>query len=157
MDCVGKQGKYVWVVAPGDSRILPITDLVINQIDVASGDPEEFKDKFACYPVWARSAAEHTPEYITSNDPEDPVFHSTCYMREREIIYLPREGSLEEANNKPYEFNGRCLPCDLWKKNTEHDSFSLPHMWKFADECENCKALESTTDTCMGRKCLGPP
>ena len=122
VDCEGKEGKYVFVMAKGTERILAVTELYVNQVSPTSGDPDEFKDKFVCYPVQAREAAEHTPEYITTDDPEDPVFYSTCFMREREVVYLPREEAAAPKAMASFEFHGKCLPCELYQKNRRYGS-----------------------------------
>ena len=128
VDCEGKEGKYVFVMAKGKERILAVEELYVNQLSPTSGDPEEFKDKFVCYPVEARTAAEHTPEYITTDDPEDPVFYSTCFMREREVVYLPREAGGTPKAMASFEFHGKCLPCDLYQKNRRYVLCAPPHV-----------------------------
>ena len=70
VDCEGKEGKYVFVMAKGKDRILAVTELYVNQVSATSGDPDEFKDKFVCYPVQARDAAANKFEYITTDDPQ---------------------------------------------------------------------------------------
>ena len=48
----------------------------------------------ACYGVEARTHHdESAPEFIVSLDPADPIFYSTCYVRERAVEFDPPYGS----------------------------------------------------------------
>jgi hypothetical protein len=54
---------------------------------------EEDQDPLICYGVEARIAKDSsTPEYVITDDPLDPVFYSTCYVRESAIDFLPLAG-----------------------------------------------------------------
>jgi len=152
VDCKGKAGKYVFVMLPGSGRILTITNLVVNQVSATAGDPQEFKNKFVCYPVEAREASEHTPEYIISDDPADPVFYSTCFIRTPNLFYLPPEDQSADTDPSKYEFMGQCLPCDLYKSNS-NPGFGVPNRWAWADVCRDCDALKDSPGTCAAPKC----
>lgn len=78
--------------------------------------------------------------YVRENDPEDPIFYSTCYRLEvkREFIGNPPcplcEG--EPSTTPPrWQIGDQCLDCQ-----SISDSSSLEHakFWKLADICDKC-------------------
>ena len=43
-------------------------------------------------------------------------YYSEGFMREREVVYLPREQAGAPKAMASFEFHGQCLPCDLYQK-----------------------------------------
>ena len=100
-----------------------------------------------CYGVWARPVTPTKPEYIVSTDPEDPIFYSTCYVREANITWLTSE--LEENSvSSPWRFNGQCLDCVSYHKNNNLDDaeFPVPH-WVVTKDADGCYDCDATADT----------
>jgi hypothetical protein len=107
---------------------------------MCTSDPE---DTVVCYGIEAQVHKDSsTPEYVVSNDPSDPIFYSTCYVRERAIDFDPPHGSesslageaeVEDAPDsgstfvsqsavagkvaKPqWKYNNKCLDCDSFDR-----------------------------------------
>jgi len=95
-------------------------------------------DRFMCYIVRPKQITDVTQtEYLVSNDPTDPVFHSTCYLK-----FVGRSFTDYEANytapdvDVGWRYNHQCISC---KEKAENDFTHnmLPH-WNVADKCVNC-------------------
>ena len=72
----------------------------------------------ACYGVEARESSSTAPEYVVSHDPEDPAFYSTCYVRERNVTWLPRVAGKEEPLREArWRFQNHCLDCGNYHEN----------------------------------------
>lgn len=137
IDCKGKKGKYVSIQLDGNDRIL--THGMKMQVSHNSplDDPAKYKDKMVCYGVAAVDQSPATPEIRISADPEDPVFYSTCLMREKELSFLAPEAGELKLPPEPYVFEDKCLECENFKDNTNFTSL-VPHWWRFADKCHHC-------------------
>lgn len=134
IDCKGKIGRYVWVQLPGAARILAV------DVRVFRSKPATMEDTMVCYGVEARVNTATQPEFVITDDPEDPIFYATCYSREKEITWL---GITQDAPNPPrWRFNNHCLNCTAYhaNKQTKADPLQLPQSWTLADgECMNCE------------------
>jgi len=134
VDCKGAVGKYVWVQLPGDKRILNVPNITVTYRTppVAKQGPA----KMACFMVQPRTRTPVTPEYITTNDPEDPVYYSTCYRREASVTWdFPP--AVDPPPAPSLIANMHCLTCDSFKKNQNTSSFFVPE-WTIADKCLEC-------------------
>merc|ERR1712130_805145 len=94
-----------------------------------------------CYGVNAR-VAQSLPvplmETVVSDDPEDPVFYSTCFVREEEIIWEPT-GKEQQPSPSKWKFDRGCIDCTLYSKNNApgHPDFVVPS-WAISDQCFDC-------------------
>jgi len=132
IDCKGAEGKYVSVMLPG-KRILDAT------IEVNAFRPELPEDSLVCYTVEARVQTQTTPEFVIAEDPEDPIFYSTCLVREPSVTFLPT-GNAMQAKAPRWKFNGHCLDCDSFiasKAPYNADAVNVNH-WKVSAACEDC-------------------
>lgn len=140
VDCRGAVGQYLRVHLPGGGRIFA-AQVSVNRANVIPTQPNQM----VCYAVHARIATQTTPEFITTSDPLDPIFYSTCYVRERKITWLP--SPVAQAVPTPHwAFNNNtCLTCDSFSRNqVEPDrpnDYTVP-IWVFADECVDCDASD---------------
>ena len=142
-DCQGATGKYVKVLVKGIGRIFDAT------VEVRYAKPPAPADSKVCYGVHARTA-QSLPiplmEFVTSDDPEDPVFYSTCYVREREILW-EATGNEQKPSPPKWRFGTGCLDCALYSQNKVPDSARSAHVvpsWATNDKCIDC-ALGSSS------------
>jgi len=162
VDCKGARGQYVWVRLPGSARALVFSVQVWRAYpDVPSLPAGE--NTTVCYGVRPRELTATQPEYVISLDPEDPIFYSTCYVRERNITWLDVAAGFT-ATPPRWRFNGRCLDCVAFNTNQELGNLSLPMTWTLAEEnCVNCdlevppapvtpRVLESFSGLCNSDK-----
>ena len=133
IDCKGALGRYVRVHLPGAQRIID-AEIVVNL-----QQPVLPVDAFVCYAVEAKAATETRPEIKITDDPMDPAFYSTCYVREQDIEWRPPVGKAKPAKSK-WQFNGQCLACDVYRRNLEpHDRAQMPAIpWAISERCEDC-------------------
>lgn len=134
VDCAGKTGKYVWVQLPGNNRILTV------DIGVYRVKPSITGDTTVCYGVHAREQTQTTPEFIISNDPEDPIFYGTCYSREFNITWLGIDQDAPSPSR--WRFNNHCMDCGVYHANKQStaEPWRVPQKWLLADgECMNCE------------------
>lgn len=139
VDCKGKKGKYVSIQLDGDNRILTHGLQFEVSHNSALDDPEKYKDKHVCYGVAAPPVSAATPEMRFSSDPEDPVFYSSCFSREKELYFLPPEDGKINPPPQPYIFEDQCLDCESYK-NGQQQTPNVPAVWKFSDpsQCFRC-------------------
>jgi len=145
IDCKGAEGKYVWVQLPGKRRILAGLDIKVNRYmpeTTAAGNPVG-PETLLCYGVRARVPTETDPEFVTTNDPEDPIFYSTCYVREKEVRWLRH---IEPEADTRWRFNGRCVDCDCVTENSALTR-TTPPVWRLADE-EQCRDCDAAGELC---------
>jgi hypothetical protein len=65
------------------------------------------EDHLVCYAVEAREQTETLPEFVVAKDPRDPVFYSTCFVRETAIQWLAPPGG-----NPVPETTDTCVDCN---------------------------------------------
>lgn len=109
---------------------------------LCSADPE---DTVVCYGVEAQVHADSsTPEYIVSHDPSDPIFYSTCYVRERAIEFEPPHGSESslagEIESDDADTDGYVGDKTVYQSAVDLES-ARPE-WKFNEECLSCDSFE---------------
>lgn len=104
-----------------------------------------------------------TPEFVISEDPMNPIFYSTCYVRERAVTFLPPpkgdaliKNSFTGAQNESstflealddrsrvhqWKFNGQCLKCASYDRNRRPGNIEVPSWHLVADgSCRDCDA-----------------
>lgn len=132
VDCGGNSGKYVWVQLPGANRIMYF-DVEINRAKPVGLT----EDTMVCYGVEARQASATAPEFVISDDVEDPIFYSTCYARERVVDWLAQDD--EEPPPPRWRYNHRCISCDSFQRNLIMPPSPLHSpRWEVPDKCDDC-------------------
>ena len=121
----GIVGKYVTVQLPGEERIADFS--VKAQYTTP---PQDIMNKQICYGLEARLETAVEPEYITTKDPNDPIFYSTCFVREpnREFLPLSKESKEEilKKSSNIIRHADHCLDCDVYRENLEQDALEVP-------------------------------
>jgi hypothetical protein len=143
VDCHGATGRYLRIQLPGNDRIIEF-----NSVQVNKAHPEGDENTMVCYGVEARTRTETDPEYVISEDPEDPIFYSTCYIRNKNITFLPT-GEPEKVVKPRWHFNGQCLDCENFHESLLGFNYSLygAHRWKFDSngQCVDCSSFVAST------------
>uniref|UniRef100_A0A7S3Z5X5 Uncharacterized protein n=1 Tax=Lotharella globosa TaxID=91324 RepID=A0A7S3Z5X5_9EUKA len=138
VDCKGKTGRFVRVRARGTHRYLAMKSVKVHRADVpttgvvpASGTP------MVCYGLEALAPDITRPEFVISEDPTDPMFYSTCYIRSKKIEWLPIGANPPRAHR--WSFNGKCLQCQSYAHNKDPSTavYTTPHWW-LSDTCKDC-------------------
>ena len=145
VDCGGATGKFVHVSLPGAfTRLLPVEDAgtdggdivtvhmrstVLGNSTPAGTDPGL---PLVCYGIVPRpvpapddpdllAGTKLHPKIIVDDNPEDPIFWSTCYDRVIVKEWLPLLGADDDDDEAAPEYaflNGtRCLACDSIRQN----------------------------------------
>lgn len=144
VSCGGAVGLFVRIFLPGADRIFD------NQVQVAYHRPPRrtasAADRYMCYGVVARTMVDaSTPEYVITADPADPIFYSTCYVRDRAVTFAPPqvasgngyESLVVGAHNglEPDDAN------DTAVFNTELAPTGSEAQWSFNGQCLECAAF----------------
>jgi len=102
--------------------------------------PEPKTDnQLVCYAVEARASDATKPEFVISTDPEDPIFYSSCYVRERNIEWVapvvpPPPPPLPQSH-----FSNMCLDCASFETNRQpSNSMMVPPVWTVSKHCTSC-------------------
>ena len=130
VDCKGATGRYLQIWLPGEGRLFPADEVRVHRARLPGSRETPSRTapakQMACYGVQARQVpSADDPNVLTStklhpylvepNNPEDPIFHSTCFVRAivREWLPLLNETSSSEPSAPPWSFgNGaHCLDC----------------------------------------------
>eukprot|EP00040_Diaphanoeca_grandis_P026972 m.152243 g.152243 ORF g.152243 m.152243 type:complete len:1731 (-) comp30797_c0_seq1:210-5402(-) len=175
VDCGGATGKYIQISLPGNgTRVLPQAVITAHRSSVplqlektnttmkeaiASTNPAL---KTVCYGVVPRpvpaandpdllAGAKLHPKTIVNDNPEDPIFWSTCYDRVIIKEWLPLQSSNVSVGGEAtdmglvYSFNNgsQCLACDSLRQNhvNEYDMATMPtpRWWlQPKGECMDC-------------------
>ena len=138
-DCKGAKGDYIRVELRGERRVFDAT-VDVNRFSVEPSSTEYGDDAFVCWAVTPRT--EQTlpvpqAEFQTTMDPEDPIFYSTCYVKEIEWIW--EATGVSKPTPKPWKVNGECIRCDDWSKKTSSSKYEFP-MFRLDPKCFDCDA-----------------
>jgi len=101
--------------------------------------------------------------YSVTDDPEDPLFFSTCFIRKPQWKF---DLTLEAVTNStptvippPWAFSDRCVDCNAWKAAQESDDVPV---WTLPQHCRNCETstlppvpVLSNNVLAKGQKCDG--
>jgi len=142
IDCKGVVGQYVWVYLPGLARSLTFNVRVFRaEPDVPVNLQNATR---VCYGLEAHPQTATNPEYTIVTDPMDPIFHSTCFDREPNIVWLGG-GPVSSAPIPQWRFHDHCIDCSVFQYNFQSFGVGeLPAPWLSADgDCMNC-AIEGT-------------
>jgi hypothetical protein len=134
VDCGGLVGDNVRVKLYGTDRI---PDFKVDVFwDRAYVDLSKYS---ACYGVEARVQKDVEPEFIITDDPLDPKFYSSCWVREEIVDFLPPQGHAAPPTESPWKFDGVCVDCESWFANVNNsDSVSYIPVWAMKDDDEAC-------------------
>jgi hypothetical protein len=179
VNCKGAKGKYIQITLPGDGkRLLPTLYVTPHRatIPIPKTTPPTSRAEainstnpymqMACYGVQPRAppdadavdllaAAKLHPKTIVNDNPEDPIFWSTCYDRViiKEWLPLLGAGGEDDTDNTTtgaaYVFNNGnyCLDCESVRLNYNTGSYDMakmntPRWWlQPKGQCENCDAV----------------
>lgn len=107
------------------------------------------KGDLYCQAVRPRENTDVAPEYVVVDDPEDPAFYSTCYLRAvPNVVFRQRDvggddkqpvAAIGDDDKERFQFGQRCLSCEQVERNK---SPIVPH-WDVVDEsrdqsCVHC-------------------
>lgn len=135
-------GKYVRIHLPGSGRIFPGTVLVNRR----KPDPKQ-EDQLVCYGVEARASDATKPEFVISTDPEDPIFYSSCYVRERNIQWVAPVVPPPPPPLPRSHFSNKCLECASFERNRQPASSAMvPPVWTLNERCTSCNGNGSSID-----------
>ena len=83
------------------------------------------------------------PWTIVDNDPADPVFYSTCFVRQSSWQHIGNPPCVQcekQSLQRRWKYGEYCISCEL----AEHYAFvsannaTVAPWWEFADTCQNC-------------------
>eukprot|EP00954_Amorphochlora_amoebiformis_P020602 1340597-Amorphochlora_amoeboformis.AAC.1 len=95
------------------------------------------RTKKVCYGLEARIANETHPEMIISDDPKDPIFYSSCYLRSKAKEWIPLPYKPKELPSF-YTFGGHCLDCWSFIDTLSLPIEQTPHWYLNDSLCEDC-------------------
>jgi len=103
------------------------------------------KAKFLCYgfqPVEPEMPETQTQWTIINNDPEDPVYFSTCYRKDKSYYFEGNPGcpactGAKVDNSAEWRVGDQCISCDLMKQNILVNSTKIAE-WILSSDCERC-------------------
>ena len=111
--------------------------------------PEAYarNDTLVCYWVTeadSSNAEVDSPWTVVDDDPEDPVFYSTCYQKQSswEFVGNPACPACEkpQVGSTRWKYGERCVSCAAAEHYAYISSYNLTvaPWWEFTDDCENC-------------------
>jgi hypothetical protein len=93
------------------------------------------EDRYMCYSVQPKQFTDTEDEYKVTNDPQDPVFYSTCYYRFAGNIFPEYLNQTSDIVNVPWRYFDKCIDCETKAKNT--NPVTVPK-WYITDTCVDC-------------------
>ena len=120
-----------------------------SNVPVSVADPEAYarNDTLVCYWVTeadSSNAEVDSPWTVVDDDPEDPVFYSTCYQKQSswEFVGNPACPACEkpQVGSTRWKYGERCVSCAAAEHYAYISSYNLTvaPWWEFTDDCENC-------------------
>merc|ERR1712083_875992 len=100
-------------------------------------------DTLVCYGLRQKAPQGSNPEVdpnytVVDNDPEDPIYYSTCFRIEPELQF---EGFTAPKAAQPpaenWKVGDRCVQCSALKENSQSPFYTV-NWWELAPECEKC-------------------
>jgi len=106
---------------------------------------KEDENTLVCYGLQPNLPKRANPDVdtlwtIIDDDPEDPIFYSTCYVQTTEIVF---DGFIPNPTEKPhpapinYKVADMCLPCAAVDGIPQLEEYEVPR-WKLTRECKKC-------------------
>lgn len=95
------------------------------------------RDARVCYGLVARQPNNTHSMYSVTDDPEDPLFYATCFIKRSQWAFDLSLGNSTTivAVPPPWNYAGKCVDCMEWKAAQEN--FNVP-FWKIPSNCVNC-------------------
>ena len=191
IDCAGATGKYLRLRLPGadGTRLLAVESVNVhkaNIADAAAPAPAQTEPRkpMVCYGVQMKDAPaaddpniladtkQHAFKVVVDN-PEDPVFFSTCYTRSIIKKWYPLEGVGNATGNADgalwsFDDGKHCLSCASYRQNYAREAaegYSMatmptPQWWLKKDGCactdceDQSKAALFDDDMCLAERCV---
>jgi len=138
VDCKGATGKYIYVQLPGDTRILDLKLKAHRDKPVADFEGKKpTEDTLVCHGLVGRQADTVEPEYVTTDDPLDPKFYSTCFVRTPVISWIGLGSKPTKISR--WKYDNECLSCGDYEKYERDDiPDKVAPNWHASDQCQNC-------------------
>jgi hypothetical protein len=99
------------------------------------------RDGRVCYGVLPRLPNNTHAMYSVTDDPEDPLFYSTCFVKRPQWAFDLSLGNSTGSAIVPvppaWAFGDKCVDCMAWKASQEN--FNVP-TWELPETCVNCEA-----------------
>ena len=93
-------------------------------------------DKYMCYGVFPAIATDTVDEFTISNDPDDPIFYSTCYYKYAGNTFPEYESPVQDSTIAiPWKYQTKCISCTDQAFNAHT---SVMPVWNVSDVCTNC-------------------
>ena len=147
-DCGDVEGKYVRVQLHGNNRIVDFNvEIIGDEIVLPNPDTDQMIDHKICFGVLARTARSlPTPlmEYQVSDDPNDPVYYSTCYVREPKRLWQLQKWHIEKPIPKSFRLETTCLSCTSYAESNKIQNSTYVPDWTLNEQCTNCDRIKST-------------
>lgn len=83
-------------------------------------------------------------EYEVSEDPNDPVFYSTCYVRELKRLWVKHDWHEELVIKGDFRLETTCLSCPSYDASITRQNDTYVPDWTLDHTCHNCDAVDST-------------
>ena len=171
INCKGATGKYVQISLPGaGNRLIPKLKVDVHRAshpNIKNGRNQAYKATdpalpTVCYGVQRRavpaaddpnllSGTKEHPKIVVDDNPEDPIFWSTCYDRVKIREWLPLADANKNTNataaTSVFRFNDgkHCLNCYSMRQNLGgDDGYDMDHMltprWWLQPkgQCQSC-------------------
>jgi hypothetical protein len=95
-----------------------------------------------CMPILSRMETETSRRMEITDDPEDPIFYSTCYDIQNPINFIGFDSPAPEPLVKgEFVFEDKCISCQSQQVNM---AIKAP-TWRIEDKCYNCEITPDTT------------
>ena len=172
IDCKGAKGRYVRIRLPGKGeRLMPHAEVAVHRDKLPTNtsvpSASDAKMPMTCYGLQAREVpaandpnvlaeTKKHPMQIVTDNPEDPIYYSSCLVREVERVWMPvlsDEGDGAAQHAWFWKDRGQCLACESYTQNyvtalkTPFDSKALntTHWWlqQSCGACEVCGGAAS--------------
>jgi len=92
--------------------------------------------KYLCYNVMPMAFTDTTDEYTVTNDPEDPIFYSTCFYKLNGNMFADYLSNYTDAPAYvSWRYNDKCVDCKSSQTNARND---VTPKWTVTDTCVNC-------------------
>lgn len=95
--------------------------------------------KMVGYTLEQAEPTQTRPPYVLSQDPEDPIFYSTCYVYKSGVQWLP---TIKQSVDGDWAFSTQCLECSAYRAN-EANNATTPKdgktpKWIVSSTCTDC-------------------
>jgi len=91
-----------------------------------------------CYGLMPRLPNNTHASYSVTDDPEDPLFYATCFVKKSQWTFDRSLGNITVITPVPpsWGFANKCVDCMEWKASQEN--MNIPY-WALPENCVNCE------------------